>query len=611
VTLVAPLGLIGLIALGGLLLLYLLKARFRDQVVGSIYLWQQVRRDLAVHEPWQRPRFSLLLLIQAAILVLLALGLARPALLSAGTPPEFAVLVLDSSASMRAADVAPDRFAAARDLARDRVRELSDGSRFTVILAGTAPRVLVAETDDRAAVLEALASADGTDGSGDMAAALRMAVALARGHSAGTVHVFSDGAYAPPAIETGAVPVRSTSVGGRATNRGIVAIDARAEPSNQRRIQLFVRVRNYDAGPARAIVALRTGEQILDSRTLLLDPEADATATFTDLPPEATIFEARLLDGDVLASDDRAWIAIDRREPTQILLVTAGNVFLEKILGLLPGAESYRVLPRRLGSIDIDAYDIIAYDGTTPDVLPRRPLFIVNPQDGVFLSISGYDPRPAGLVGQGEDPLLRFVDLRDVRVSRVARVTPPPWARVVATAEGSPAILAGEYEGRRTVVFLFDVRNSTLPLAASFPILMSNVVGYLEPPATIAAPLVRPGQAIDVALRSETQAIRIESGSGVVWSGSPRGLKETINAPSRVGLYQLVQAAGTRVLGVDALAVNLADPEESDPRPRAGTLESAGQRPDLPPASFELTFAAIVAVCGLLLLEWWWFHRRA
>ncbi|MBM4416871.1 MAG: hypothetical protein FJ033_00930, partial [Chloroflexi bacterium] len=59
--------------------LYLLKARFRDQVVGSIYLWQQVRRDLAVHEPWQRPRFSLLLLIQAAILVMLALGLARPA----------------------------------------------------------------------------------------------------------------------------------------------------------------------------------------------------------------------------------------------------------------------------------------------------------------------------------------------------------------------------------------------------------------------------------------------------------------------------------------------------------------------------------------------------
>jgi Ca-activated chloride channel family protein len=77
-TLLAPLGLLALLAVPVLIVFYLLKVRYRDHEVGSTYLWAQLTRDLAVHEPWQRPRFSVLLLIQALLLGGLALALARP-----------------------------------------------------------------------------------------------------------------------------------------------------------------------------------------------------------------------------------------------------------------------------------------------------------------------------------------------------------------------------------------------------------------------------------------------------------------------------------------------------------------------------------------------------
>ena len=67
-TLLAPLGLLGLVSIPILILFYLLKVRYRDHEVGSTYLWEQLTRDLAVHEPWQKPRLSILLLIQALLL---------------------------------------------------------------------------------------------------------------------------------------------------------------------------------------------------------------------------------------------------------------------------------------------------------------------------------------------------------------------------------------------------------------------------------------------------------------------------------------------------------------------------------------------------------------
>ena len=58
--LLVPVGLALGITLPVVVIFYLLKVRYRDHEVGSTYLWAQLTRDLAVHEPWQRPRFSVL-----------------------------------------------------------------------------------------------------------------------------------------------------------------------------------------------------------------------------------------------------------------------------------------------------------------------------------------------------------------------------------------------------------------------------------------------------------------------------------------------------------------------------------------------------------------------
>src|SRR5438128_2306811 len=116
--LLAPLALALGVTLPIVVIFYLLKVRRHDEEVSSTFLWNDLIRDLAAHEPLQRLKWSLLLLLQLVALALLTFAVARPFSEQIGQKPVQAVLLVDGSASMQAKDVGPTRFAKAVDAAR-------------------------------------------------------------------------------------------------------------------------------------------------------------------------------------------------------------------------------------------------------------------------------------------------------------------------------------------------------------------------------------------------------------------------------------------------------------------------------------------------------------
>ncbi len=67
---IAPLALIGLLAVPVIVAFYMLRLRRRDVPVGSTFLWQQLVRDVEANAPWQRLRFSWLLLVLLLVALL-------------------------------------------------------------------------------------------------------------------------------------------------------------------------------------------------------------------------------------------------------------------------------------------------------------------------------------------------------------------------------------------------------------------------------------------------------------------------------------------------------------------------------------------------------------
>jgi len=97
-----------------LVLLYFLKVRRRERRVPSLFLWDPSLRDREASAFFQRLQRDPLLILQILALVALSLALARPAVTLMGDGARKVVVVLDTSASMKARDVSPSRFEVAR-----------------------------------------------------------------------------------------------------------------------------------------------------------------------------------------------------------------------------------------------------------------------------------------------------------------------------------------------------------------------------------------------------------------------------------------------------------------------------------------------------------------
>ena len=141
---IAPLALIGLISLPIIVAYYMLRLRRRDVPVGSTFLWQQLVRDVEANAPWQRLRFSWLLLLQLLIALLVVIATARPFMTVSSDLAANVVLIVDTSASMGAVD--PDgvpRIAAARGAAREVIGQRpAGGCGVTVVAADDSAHVL-------------------------------------------------------------------------------------------------------------------------------------------------------------------------------------------------------------------------------------------------------------------------------------------------------------------------------------------------------------------------------------------------------------------------------------------------------------------------------------
>src|SRR3954451_18620478 len=131
-----PLALVGLLFVPVVIAMYLLKLRRTETVVPSTLLWRRLAADVEANAPWQRLRRSALLLLQLLLVVVLALLASRPFLERPAGLARDLVVIVDTSASMGATDVAPDRLAAARDAAKDALRDLPAGGRVSVVEAG-------------------------------------------------------------------------------------------------------------------------------------------------------------------------------------------------------------------------------------------------------------------------------------------------------------------------------------------------------------------------------------------------------------------------------------------------------------------------------------------
>lgn len=626
--------------------LYIVRVRLRRVPVSTGLFWKQIYEEKPPRSFWQQFRHLLSLLLQLLMLLLLILAAADPVFPWQLSGARRIVVVVDASAGMQAVDLEPNRFAVAVQEAGAVVDGLRSHDEMAVVLAGARPQVVMGMSSHVPTLRRALKELQVQDGPADLDGAIDLAGQLIGDHPAGHIIVVTDGCS--PAEDrvdrTTESEVASPAVEFRvfsspAANIGITQFQARRSLTDPIGYEVLVQVRNLASAAVECRFELELDGLPVDILPLTLAAGESWRRSLENTSPAGGLLSGRLTqvrsaDGEArdggavnsLSVDDTAWAVLPPRDVQDVLLVTPGNLFLQKVFEASPlvNLEVLHELPEIWPSDSV-----IVLHQLVPDELPTGPLLVVDPRSNSRLWSLG-DTATGSVIAEQKttSPLMTHVRLDNVMIPAVRQVTPAGSARLLAgSLSGDPVYLELMREEGRCLLLNISLEESDLAFRTAFPILVSNALTWLSRVGEEQVPSLAAGDVATVALElpPESQTSTVEDvslrlmdpqGTAVGLAVSTRDragntlqtVEAVIGPLTRAGLHQVVAEDATPVA---ELAVNLSNERESDLRPSEQLKSSNGEPPVTAGwLSRPLWFYLATLACVLTVTEWFLYHRR-
>ena len=641
------------LALAVPIVLYLVRHKPVRQRVTTLLFFKSLAKEHQEAAWLRRLKRILSLLLTLLVLASVVGALAQPIIAPPSDGVRSLVIVVDRSASMAAVDDSGVSMLE-KSIARieRRLAAVPTGTPVSLVTYDTRPRILLARSYNRRALLRELRELKVRPIAGHAAPALRMAERLALIDAPANVWHFSD---APPTAvrdedesggaelaEEGAEAITEallTALDGdevagtsdpvsepetkvevehiyvapkQLKNVGLTGFALRRVPMQPSKFEAFVQVHAAGTEPIEVELNLLLGGELAGLRKFELQP---GTRHRVMVPVEASADQAVTLqvkaDGDALALDNEVSAWAPPLDPLRVLWVAPEpDAFTElalRVLGNETQLEVFHTAPEAYPPKE--EFDVVIFQGWLPEQWPEDvSAIVINPPRS-----SG--PVRVAMLDRGGIPLdgVRATDPRHPLLYRVATPRVAVTQTVSLEADAASAglqplwrgaagavLAAGDIRGQRIVVMGFaPERSETLPLTAAYPLLIGNAVYW----CTEAQREEQAGN-----LRQTGELIQIDSDT-LSWKTS-RDKDEAVESIGawaeldRVGLWST--ASGKR--GSAALL----DAEETL-LGVAPTLSDASDRGDEIGGLFsgDLTELLLMTVLAVLLLESYLFHRRS
>ncbi|HET7658273.1 MAG TPA: BatA and WFA domain-containing protein [Bacillales bacterium] len=594
--------------IGILILFYFFKKQYDRHMISSVYLWNQTVKEWETNRWWRKLQHSLLLLLQALVMLFLIFALARPFINGNGVSGDHLVIVMDTSASMDVQLKDGTRFEEAKSRAISLVNELKEGQAVTLINAKRVPKLVDTRTLDHRTVKNDIRHMKLSYEHADMTSSIRLADSLAG--SGGEVVVFSDDLSQKDLADLhikSKIVVRN--IGKSQSN---LSLHAFGVGSDSHGVSAIVSVKNEADRARLATIGIEHDGKLLKKVKKQIPAGKLVTFTVSDLPQEK-VYSAVIENKDSYSLDNRRWAFLSVKKPETLFLVGDVNPFLQKALQFT-GANIVQVSTLKTGTVQAPKENrqaIYVLSGVDAKKWPKGAKLIVSPALGGPFQIGMKTTLAYPLKMVQEDPMLHYVNVENVYLGNAYSVGDLQDLTPLIVSGDNPIVSKGRYKGDRTVLMNFAVKDSDWPLHPSFPILVQNAITYLSSEAQSLGYL-NPGEEKAVSLSPTVTSAKIETAAGKTVSDSAVDIhKQTFRAPSSPGLYRLVEetADGERIR---PFAVMLDGRELTEQATDSFTLTTHGPRNENVPSEIVSReywrWAALVALI-LLFMEWEVYRR--
>jgi len=596
-----------------LILIHTLKPKPKQVEVTNLFLWQEILRERSSHLTFERLKKNLPLLIQILIVILASLALAKPAWISTRSKTGNMIIVIDTSASMKAKFGSGTRFDIARTKAFELIEQREPDQQILIVDAVHRPTVQAGLIDDSNLAKRLVSKLKPSDAYGDLEQALYLALSFVDPAKGDYLYLITDGTGADISTLLKDHPkIRPLIVSGENHNIGITQFEFRQEVDRHDHYELMLEIKNFNPSPIECPIHLSIDNTIIFSKLIAFEAHEKKLMIFPYTGLISGIARADLEIDDDFSIDNHAYLSLNASKDIWVLLVSKGNYFLEKLLEAYPNFKVNlvkKIVPSSWSAQTL-RHDIVIVDRMN---FPKT-------DKGNFLLIDSYSPSipiiktgdirfPTNLDWNRKSALMTNVDVGTLIIEQAAQLETAKHLQPVLESTQTGLIYAYEKAGLRAVLMGFDLSQSDLPLKVAFPVMMSNIINWLNPHRLEFSTFhTRAGEPFEIYLKPQTITF---------YTRAPHEKWERHRASANPFRYTHTQKVGVYTISENDkqryFTVNLVDENESDLA--ATFIEPSDEKTDSALVAEEISVQQplwmflILMGLGMLLLEWYFWLK--
>lgn len=590
-------------------LLYFMKFRRRETPVTTLFLWKKVMQDARVNSFFQKLRINILLILQLLFILFVISAIVRPYFKSLGSLSSETIFIIDASAGMKTLEGRKTRFAIAKEKIHNLIDESKSDSAFMIIAAFQAPEILTGLSSDRDKIISLLRKLEPSETASDLRSAVMLALSIQRSHPNSEIILVGD--KLPQDEDLHLQEISSFSfipIGESNYNTGITSFNI-SPPKNEYRGEVFVNIENFSDSQYDDILEIYYNDNLSEARKIQIPPQKSKGHVF-ELPAQFSgTVTAKLPAQDDFSLDNTAYGRVNEQKKQKVLLVSPENLFLERLLSIIPGLLVERIPSLDNLDLDLSPYQIVVWNRSVVDPpLPGSHIFINCVFKGKGIQQQGLIQMPYITGWKREHPLFKHIDMSPVSIAQSAAVTPPVNSLSLMESSEGDLIFYWEEKDFKGIFVLFDLMDSDWLLHPSFPMFMANAIGYLgEKTLEPLSENYKTGETLvlDFLPQEEMPVIHSPSGNRLTLSETSRGYP--VLSLEETGFYNIKWSHGEKMIPCSLLNREVSkikpDPPLRNPQKSAAEASALAMIREI---WRELALAALL----ILLLEWYIFNKR-
>ena len=370
-----------LLTIPPVIMLYILKRKYKEEVISSSLLWKEVYKNTRANTPWEKFKKNIMLLLQILIILSVILALMSPFLNFGGKSYKNVIMVIDNSASMNTLyNDKNTRLDQAKTLAKEYLNSTKDGTNAYVISYDSTSNLLLNGDFNKGNAENIIDKIKSTYASGDISDVVSFVKAIGDGIGEGyEALVFTDKEISLQDLEGKIVYLGNSGLNASVDNVSHKFVD--------NKVKVIANVTNNGDSLYDGDFSLYNGEELAAVENISLQIGETKTLSFELDSINGDYLKGELSRKDILMEDNTYYHVLSENKVKKILLVTQENVFLEKAFSVIENTEIYKTNDASNIS-STDDFDLYIFDNIMPESIPAKgSLLFINPKSNELFNV--------------------------------------------------------------------------------------------------------------------------------------------------------------------------------------------------------------------------------